>query len=154
MSALAVACFGVLGALAAPSESSGGYIAALAVAGAGIGLAVIALLGGGLQRLNPSVVSSRGAGAIAAAVGHGFALLVPFTVMAAIAQLGLEWNATVVFTSAGILTSGSAAGAEVARLGGRKLASVIVPVLIGMAAVTLWSLGLAVAPEVISGAGG
>ena len=151
---LAFACFGTLGGLAAAPGSSTGDVVALALAGFLIGLAVRAILIGLLGSLNPALLRDKGAASISASVDKGLLLLIPFTVMATISRLGLDWDAALVFTSAALMTSAGAAGSEVVRLGGRSLPSMVAPLAVGIASSILWAIGVANAASLVSGAGG
>jgi len=50
----------------------------------------------------------------------------------------LGWNASLTFASAGIMTCGSAVGAELAGMGGGKVANMLLPVGGGMGFTMLW----------------
>lgn len=138
---LAIVCFGVLGgltgrrveigSLSIPTFGVGGSevipIAAFALGGviyAWIGLAVLGRL---LYVFNRKVRKQHGYSAIKNAMGNGFLLLLPFTVLALVAELYLGWNAVQAFTAAGIMTGGATAGMELAKAGSGKLAGMILP---------------------------
>lgn len=148
-----LACFAALGALAATGGSTAAYIAALAAGGLVIGAVVLAIQSGVLAAVNGPLRREAGAAAIRGSVARGFLLLVPFTIMAAVAELAVGWDAALVMSSAALMTSSGSAGADVARRGGRRLPSTFLPLLIAMAAATLWAFGVAAAPELVTGAG-
>jgi len=62
---------------------------------------------------------------IGRAASDGALVLLPFTVLALLAELLLGWNATQAFASAAIMASSAAIGASAGRLGGRRWASSI-----------------------------
>jgi len=84
--------------------------------------------------------STKGAGLREArrAVTRGFLLLIPFTVLALVAGLGLDWDSAGAFASAGIMTSSTAVGAEMAAGGGRGPAGVVLTLLFGTALSAVW----------------
>jgi len=121
-----VMSFAVLGALTARQLSQGAPIVAL---GAAVGGAaswappqVIARLA---SMVNPGPVRAQGEGALRATVDRGFVMLVPFAVLAAVAQLALDWGAAQAFVSAALMTSGATIGSEMAGWGGRRAATAI-----------------------------
>lgn len=72
------------------------------------------------------------------AAAIGLLLLAPFAVLALVAELLLGWNASQVFSSAGLMTACGAVGAELGRRGGTGLRSVLVPTVIGFLLSTAW----------------
>ena len=55
-------------------------------------------------------------------------MMLPFMVMALVAELFLDWNAAQVFTQAGIMACGSVVGAEVVKSSGGKVLHIVAPV--------------------------
>lgn len=72
------------------------------------------------------------------ATAIGLLLVAPFAVLALAAELLLGWNASQVFSSAGLMTACGAVGAEVGRRGGTGLRSVLVPTVIAFGLSTTW----------------
>ena len=144
--------FALLGGLTARRVTTEGiapYVGAVvAVVGMAIGLM---LLRWALFAFNPAVAKDHGYRGIKIAVGTGFMMMFPFAVLAAIAEVQFGWNAVQAFAMAGIMTSGAAAGVELVKLGGGRLANAILPMLGGMALSTLWALAAAVAPSLMEG---
>jgi hypothetical protein len=136
---VAAACFLVLAALTGRHVGSGwlpvvlftplGLVAALAFVGALWGL---------LSLVNGRVRRERGPGALAKAISSGLLMLLPFTLLAALAELGLGWNAVQPFMTAGVMTAAGLAGAEAVRLGGGRLANAVVTSLTGLAFSSMW----------------
>lgn len=125
---LRAACFAVLGALTArqagldPLNLLGGALGGVAFQAVGLGVMVLLL-----WAFNPGARKQHGMGGMSSAVDRGFILLLPFTVLAALADLALGWNAVQAFASAGIMSSGAAVGAELGKLGGGRLRSMLLP---------------------------
>ncbi|NPV91273.1 MAG: hypothetical protein HPY50_10940 [Firmicutes bacterium] len=61
------------------------------------------------------------------AVGSGMLFMIPFTVLAALAQLLLNWNAVMPFASAAIMTAAATAGSEAMKKGAQGMKNVMVP---------------------------
>jgi hypothetical protein len=140
--AVALCCFGLLGALA-NRRGNPGVEAALFCGGSALVFTWIFLktLGGLVYATNAPIRHTCGWAGIKLALGRGFVLIVPFTVLALIAEFGLGWHATQAFASAGIMSAGAAVGADLIRLGGRKLPSFALPMLAALAFSAVW-LGL------------
>lgn len=125
----AIACFVVLGGLTGRHAGTGVVLPLLFAVGCAfhgaIGLALLGLLLGGL---NPKVRREQGLAGIFVAMGRGFLMMVPFTVLAAMAEIYLGWSAVQAFTSSGMMMAGAAVGVEMAKLGGGRITSMVVPV--------------------------
>ena len=74
------------------------------------------------------------------AASNGLLLLLPFAVLALVAELLLGWNASQTFSSAGLMTACGAVGVEVSRSGGGQLRSMLVPTAIAFAMATAWMI--------------
>ena len=120
---LAVLCFGVLGALTGrrvgPEPQ---LLAGFALGGIVFAWLGLAILGRVLYVFNSQVRKRYGYAAVSNAMGNGFLMLLPFTVLAAVAELYLGWNAVQAFSAAGIMTGAASAGMELGKLGGGRLA--------------------------------
>lgn len=136
--AAVVLAFAVIGALS--TQRSAGLASGIGLALFGIAFGILAPLGlsGALILLFPKVVRTRGWDAVVAGALRSFLLMIPYAVLAVIAQLVLHWNATGAFAAAGLMTACTAVGAEVGRLGGSKLTSMLLPMLVGSALSTTW----------------
>ena len=140
--AVALFCFGLLGALA-NRRGNPAVEAALFYGGSALVITWIFLmtLGGLVYATNAPIRRTCGWAGIQRVLGRGFLLIVPFTALALIAEFGLGWHATQAFASAGIMSAGAAVGADLIRLGGRKLPSFALPMLAALAFSAVW-LGL------------
>jgi hypothetical protein len=140
--AVALCCFGVLGALA-NRRGNLGVEAAVFCGGSTLVITWIFMkaLGGLVYATNAPIRQSCGWTGIKLVLGRGFVLIVPFTVLALIADFGLGWHATQAFATAGIMSAGAAVGADLIRLGGSKLPSFALPMLGALAFSAIW-LGL------------
>ena len=56
-----------------------------------------------------------------AAVAKGFFLMIPFAVLAVLAEMVLRWNAVQAFASVGLMSAGGAAGMELAKINGKQM---------------------------------
>jgi hypothetical protein len=81
-----------------------------------------------------------GRDAIQEAASNGLLLILPFAVLALVAELLLGWNASQTFSSAGLMTACGAVGVEVSRRGGGRLRSMLVPTAIAAAAAAAWMI--------------
>jgi hypothetical protein len=129
---LAFAAFGGLVGwrMGASALSTGaGVVAGAAFAFAGAYLLVLAL-----ARVN------RGLGRVAVieAAATGFMLILPFAILALAAEILLGWKASQVFSSSGLMTAFAAVGVEVARRGGGRLRSMLVPTVTAFLLSTAW----------------
>jgi hypothetical protein len=135
----ALLCFATLAGLAAFRATPTLKPVAVAVIG---GLAAAWLCLWLFSRLlyifNGSVRQKYGWKGVRQAVGRNFLLLIPYTVLAILADRVLGWNVTLTFASAGIMTSGAAVGAELMGMGGGKIANMLLPTLGGMGFTMLW----------------
>jgi hypothetical protein len=136
-----VLCFAVLGALTTHRmNGSAGFFLASAIGGAAVAWICLSILGWLLGAVNAQILRQHGRLGIHQALGKGFILMFPFTVLALLAELALGWNATQAFTSAGIMTAGAAVGAELIKSGGGKVSSWVLPSLGAVAFSAIWIL--------------
>ncbi|MDI6831943.1 MAG: hypothetical protein QME88_11500 [Actinomycetota bacterium] len=104
----------------------GGQVAAFSLIGLALALACLAGLAALLMATSPPL---RQAGYASAwdAVSRGYLLLVPFALLALLADLAFGWSAATAFMQAAVMTSGAAVGAELMRAGEPKLRYMIAP---------------------------
>ena len=105
-----------------------------------MGLIWLALLTGIVHVINPEIAQAHGSGAALVPVATGMLMIVPFTLLALVAELLLGWSATQAFAAAGLMTGAGAVGVEIGRLGPRKLLNSLVPAAGGMLFVVVWML--------------
>jgi len=138
---LRLAAFAVFGALAARRVTSTPEgIVAGAVIGAVAGIVLLMPLRWLLWMLNTAVRKEHGYAGVRAAVGAGFAVIVPFAVLAVAAELVVGWDALSAIFLAAMMTGSGAAALEVSRIGGRPVLSLLVGTLCGAGLVALWTL--------------
>ncbi len=151
---LAIVCFGVMGGLIGrradpatitvaalqqfPPEAL--RIAIFSLGGILYAWVGLSLLGRALFIFNRRVRKSHGYGAFKSAIGIGFLMLLPFTVLSLLAELFLGWSAVQAFAAAGIMTGAALAGMELGRLGGGGLAGALIPSLGGLVLSVVWML--------------
>lgn len=80
------------------------------------------------------------------AVGAGMLFMVPFTVLAVLAQFVLGWNAVMPFASAAIMTSAATAGTEVMKKGAQGIKNVMIPSVVAFLLSTGWMLLISLLP--------
>lgn len=80
------------------------------------------------------------------AVGTGMLFMIPFTVLAILAQLLLSWNAVMPFASAAIMTASATAGTEVMKKGARGLKNILMPSIIAFVFSTGWMMLAGILP--------
>jgi len=105
-----------------------------------MGLVWLGVLTGIVHVMNPEITRTYGGGAALVPVATGMLMVVPFTVLALIAELSLGWSAAQAFAAAGLMTGAGAVGMEIGRLGPRKLLNSLVPAGGGMLFVVVWML--------------
>lgn len=121
-------CFAVMGGLTArhisddPKMIVGGVFA-------GVIFSIITsfAVAGFLHVASPQIRQQRGFMGAWQSFNTGFMMLIPFTVLALIAELALGWNAAQVFASAGIMTAGATMGVEMSKLGKRSFIAGLLP---------------------------
>ena len=134
---VALVCFAILGALTA--RKTGGAFPWVAAFGCAFtAWFCLKLLGWLVSALNAPVRQQHGATAIKEAIGKGFLLMIPFTALALMADLWLKWSTAQAFTSAGIMTASAAFAAELVKLGGKKLLSMVLPSLFACGFSAMW----------------
>lgn len=114
---------------ASPLSSGAG-----AVVGAAFAFGATYLLVQAITLAHPGL----GREAVLEAAATGLLLLLPFAVLALVAELLLGWNASQAFSSAGLMTACGAVGVEVSRRGGGRLRSMLVPTGIAVALAVAW----------------
>ncbi|MCP4002157.1 MAG: hypothetical protein GY727_14705 [Gammaproteobacteria bacterium] len=141
-SLVALLCFATLASLAVIDTEDSTIIVTVLLSGVILGFVMLVLFGWMLSLFNSGIKKKYGRKSIRWIVNRGFLLLFPFTVLALIAAIELGWEATAAFASAGIMTSSTAIGAELTRLGSGKIRSTLLPVIGGIAMTTIWMIVL------------
>jgi len=80
------------------------------------------------------------------AVSTGMLFMIPFTVLAVLAQLLLDWNAVMPFASAAIMTATASAGTEAIKKGAKGMKNVLVPSLLAFVFSTVWMMLISILP--------
>ena len=120
--------------------------AGVAVGGFLFGLMAVVLLSGLLALCNPGAFKRpRGLWGLLGAASEGLLLLLPFTILALLAELLLGWNAAQAFAAAGLMASAPGMGAAAMKRGGNRWANLILPSLAGLALSAAWMLLCALA---------
>lgn len=111
-----------------------------------IGITEVNLLILFLNLVNKKERKEKGSHYIAEAVGMGMLFMIPFTVLAILAQFLLGWSTIMPFASAAITTSSATAGTEVMKKGGKGMKNVLIPSALAMIFSTIWMFGCALIP--------
>ena len=148
-SLLALLCFAILGGLSAGKDKDPLNSVIMLLAGLFFGAISLMLFGWLLSIFNSRIKQTYDKKSIRWIVNRGFLLMLPFTVLALVATIGLDWQVTSTFASAGIMTSSTAVGVELARLGGGKISSSLLPMLGGIVTTTAWMLLLSAVATII-----
>ncbi|NPV58273.1 MAG: hypothetical protein HPY75_01265 [Actinobacteria bacterium] len=85
-------------------------MAAFTVVGLALAFSCLAGLAALLLAASPALRQGAGFGGAWDAVARGFLLLVPFALLALLADLAFGWSAATAFMQAAIMTSGAAVG--------------------------------------------
>ena len=141
---VALVCLVTLGLLC-----GGGVLAILAPPVIVLGLLPLILL---LLLFNPQARRQSGWSGVSATVSRGFVMLVPFTVLAAVAHFWLHWNAAQLFTSSGLMAVGAATGFEMVRIGGGRVAGALLPTVWFALLALIWMLFSGLVASAMAGA--
>jgi len=139
---VALLCFAALASLVVIETEDSTIIVTVLLSGVILGFVMLTLFGWMLSLFNSRIKKKYGRKSIRWIVNRGFFLLLPFTVLALIATIELGWEAATAFASAGIMTSSTAIGAELTRLGSGKVRSTLLPVIGGIVMTTIWMIVL------------
>lgn len=129
--------FGILFFLSASSGKLLGYL--LIPVGFGVGIGFLLLLKTIIKAFNSKVVQTAGVDSIVTSVCDGFILLIPFAIFALIAVRLFGPGSALPFMSAGLMICGGVAGMELIKIGGGKVANILIPSLYCMATSVLLS---------------
>jgi hypothetical protein len=140
-SLMVVVCFGFLAWLNGRYAASGaGQVVLYTV----IGLALTLLGFLGLAGLNlaadPLVLRPWGFAAVWVTVMRGFLAVIPFTLLALLAELAYHWRAAPAFIQASLMACGAAAGAELMRRAGPKARYLLVSMIVAFVLAALWTV--------------
>ncbi len=144
-------CFAAMGWLIGRSYSESVFHQVLIVVlGTAVGFAGIFLYTRVIFIFNARVQKQHGSSAIKQTVLTGFLMLVPFTVLATLAEIWFSWNAVIAFVSAGIMLSGVAVGAELVKLGKQKKLLALIPSLGAVIFAGVWIVLLSLVEKILA----
>ncbi len=111
-----------------------------------IGLLAVNILIMLLNSSNKTLSAESGGQFAREAVGTGMLFMIPFTILAGLAQLLLGWNAVMPFASAAIMTACATAGTEVMKKGAQGIKNVMIPSAIAFLLSTGWMILVGIMP--------
>jgi len=111
-----------------------------------VGLLMVNLLIMLFNMANPKLRLDAAAQFASKAVSAGMLFMIPFTVLAVLAQFLLGWNAVMPFASAAIMTSAATAGTEVMKEGAQGIKNVMIPSVLAFLLSTGWMLLIGLLP--------
>jgi hypothetical protein len=124
---IVLACFAILSWLNGRYVGQGaGQVAAYTILGLLIACACLAALAALALVADPALRSGPGYAGGLEVVARGFLIVIPFTLLALLADLAFGWNAATAFIQAAIMTAGAAVGVELSRRGEPKLRYMII----------------------------
>jgi hypothetical protein len=130
-----VVLFGAFGYISCTQKDNKWLLIGIAVA---LGLAIVFIL----QQL-----LKTGAGAVvnrdtvaAGAIEHGVLFMIPFAVLALLADLWLGWHSAQAFFSSGLTAVAITSGSVMVKNGGPRITSIIIPMIWAMAGAAAWML--------------
>lgn len=141
-------CFGVFGLLVPftkPDFQVATFLLSVLLSLA-VGLLAVKLLIMLFNMANPKLRKDATGHFAREAVGAGMLFMIPFTVLAVLAQLVLGWNAVMPFASAAIMTSAATAGTEIMKKGAQGIKNVIISSLVAFFLSTLWMMLIGLLP--------
>lgn len=140
-------CFITFGVLVAVNKAISVISLALAIFTALLlAIVTIELITWSFIKANPDVCAQSGRGFAREAVSQGMLFMIPFTVLAVLADVLLGWDAVMPFASAAIMTAGASAGMEAVKIGAKGMKNVILPSVIAFIISTLWMLLVGLLP--------
>ncbi len=131
--------FGLLNSFNKPEIQAGSVFLSI-VSALVVGVLNVKLLILVFKRLNPLLRREMTDSFPAEAVSAAMLFMIPFTVLASLAQLLLDWNGVMPFASAAMMTVTATAGTEVMKKGAQGIKNVIVPSGVAFVLSTLWML--------------
>lgn len=111
-----------------------------------IGLLMVRILLLILNSGNPALKKETGNQFARESVSQGMIFVVPFTVLAVLAQVVLGWDTVMAFVSAAVMTAAASAGTEAMKRGARGIKNVILPSLLAFVVSTGWMLIVGLLP--------
>jgi len=111
-----------------------------------VGLIAVYLLIIMFNTVNPALSQSSENQFAREAVAAGMLFVIPFSVLAVIAQILLGWNAVMPFASTAIMTAAATAGTEVMKRGAQGIKNVLIPSGLAFVLSTGWMLLVGMLP--------
>ena len=141
---IAFGLFGGLSGAHAPGGGAGSLLGAV-IATLG-GLAAVGFLKGLLGAVNRGRVTDPTV--VTRAVDDAFLLLLPYALLAALAEGVFGWSAVQAFSAAGLMSAAGLAGGGMLAHGGRPLPNLLLPALLMLAVSAGWMLLVSIAGNI------
>jgi len=141
-------CFMTFGVLVAINKPTIGIVSMGLSVFAAFSFAVLAiqLITWAFNKFNPDLCAQTGGQFAQSAVSQGMTFMIPFAVLAVLANVLLGWDAVMPFASAAIMTAGASAGMEVMKAGAQGIKNILLPTLLSFIISTLWMLLVGILP--------
>lgn len=137
--------FGLLIPFSKPEYGAVTFLLSILLALA-MGLLAVNVLIGVFNSSNKALLAESGSQFAKEAVQTGMLFMIPFIVLAALAQLLLGWNAVMPFASAAIMTACATAGTEVMKKGAQGVKNIMIPSAIAFLLSTSWMILVGIMP--------
>ncbi|KAF1086676.1 hypothetical protein SPSYN_00395 [Sporotomaculum syntrophicum] len=131
--------FGILVALNKPAITMSTVLISILAAFL-FAILVIFLLSLAFKLANPNLMTEGEGQVIKRAVSTGMSFMIPFTVLAVLADVVLGWDAVMPFASAAVMTAGASAGMEVMKAGVQGIKNVLLPTFLSFIISTSWMI--------------
>jgi hypothetical protein len=115
-----------------------GQVALYTVLGLVLAVLGLAAVAGSNLAVNTSVLAPRGYLAVWDVVARAFLAVLPFSLVALLAEFAYHWQAAPSFIQAALMTSGAAAGAQLMQETGRKARHLVVSMIVAFVFCALW----------------
>ena len=141
-------CFMTFGFLVAINKTTIGIVSIGVSVFVALLFAIVAikLMIWSFTKANPDLCAQTGGTVAQEAVSQGMSFMIPFTILAVLANVLLGWNAVMPFASAAIMTAGASAGMEVTKAGGKGIKNILLPTVLSFIVSTLWMLVVGLLP--------
>ncbi|MEI6287889.1 MAG: hypothetical protein WCP79_15400 [Bacillota bacterium] len=130
--------FGILGTYSLVAQHGYLLLAVGALQGLVFAFLAIRIMTAVVSLTNRDLQLQYGKSFAGRAVAYGMAYMLPFAILAVIADRFLHWPGVTLFTATGIMATGSAIGAEISKAGKVKVMNYVLPSIIALIISIAW----------------